>query len=98
LVSVRQWEFSVHSNLGEDTRQKISDTVKQGKKFVSDKVADTVERGKQFVSDKVADTVSKVTDTARDKIDSVAERLTSNASSVAFLAQRRRVPRRALSG
>ena len=50
---------------GEETRQKISDTVEQGKKFVSDKVADTV---------------AKVTDAAHDKIDSVADRLTPNAS------------------
>ena len=55
---------------GEDTRQKISDTVEQGKKFVSDKVYDTV---------------SRVADAAHEKIDNVADRLTPEAKqSVAF--------------
>jgi gas vesicle protein len=54
---------------GEDTRQKISDTVEQGKKFVTDKVAETV---------------SKVAEAAHKKIDNVADRVTPEATSVAF--------------
>ena len=48
---------------GEETRQKISGTVEQGKKVVSDKVVDTV---------------SKVSDAAHGTIDSVANRISTS--------------------